>query len=237
MLPQQSVMRHQMTRSGSGPAILAAMSPRELDHLMEYASVVEVPARRVLLNEGLRPTHLYILLDGTAELFVRRGRRESSLELVKRDVPFVLAAVVKDAPYLMSARTVSDARILCLSAARFRTSMRRDPGLALATTAAMSDAYRSVVRQFRIHRLHCAQTRLAHYLIGLQHKAPGANTVTLEVSKRRLASLLGIKPESLSRVFAGLSNYGVQVDGNNITIADFRVLEDLSQYDYDLENE
>jgi CRP/FNR family transcriptional activator FtrB len=52
-----------------------------------------------------------------------------------------------------------------------------------------------------------------------------------------LASLLGIKPESLSRVFAGLSNYGVQVDGNNITIADFRVLEDLSQYDYDLENE
>lgn len=230
-------MRHLMTRTGSGPTILAGMTPRELDHLMEFASVIEVPARKVLLNEGMRPTHLHIVLEGTAELFVRRGRKESSLALVKRDMPFVLAAVVKDAPYLMSARTVSDARILCLSANVFRSSMRRDSGLALATATAMSDAYRSVVRQFRIHRLHCAQTRLAHYLIGLQHKSPGADTVTLEVSKRRLASLLGIKPESLSRVFAGLSHYGVQVDGNNITIADFRALEDLSQYDYDLDNE
>lgn len=105
----------------------------------------------------------------------------------------------------------------------------------VATAVAMSDAYRSVVRQFRVHRLHCAQTRLAHYLIGLQQKALGASTVTLEVSKRRLASLLGIKPESLSRVFASLGRYGVHVDGNTITIADFRLLEDLSQYDYDLE--
>jgi CRP/FNR family transcriptional activator FtrB len=221
----------------SAPRILAGVSTRELNKLIDGATALELPARKILLSEGLRPTFLHILTEGTAELFIRRGRREMCVSLIEKDTPFVLAAVVKDAPYLMSARTVTDARLLCISASRFRDSMRRDPGLAQATASAMSDAYRTVVRQLRSHRLSSAQMRLAHYLVGLHQRDPESSTIRLDISKRRLASLLGLKPESLSRVFASLSEHGVHVDGEHITVTDFQLLEDLAQYDYDIDRE
>jgi CRP/FNR family transcriptional activator FtrB len=213
------------------------MAPQELDRLIDGATAMQLPARKILFSEGLRPTFLHIVLEGTVELFIRRGRRESCLTLVQKNTPFVLAAVVTDAPYLMAARTVTDARILCIPAGKFRSALRRDQGLSIATATAISEAYRSIVRQFRNQRLRSAQMRLAHYLVSLHHGTGGNETVQLDISKRRLASLIGLKPESLSRVFASLGQYGVHVSGSQITVQDFRVLEELSQFDYDIDAE
>lgn len=230
-------MDHGLHHISPEPRLLAGMAPQEFERLIDGATAIEVPARKVLFSEGLRPTFLHILIEGTVELFIRRGRRESCITLVQKDTPFVLAAVVTDAPYLMSARTVTEARILCIPAGKFRSALRRDPGLTIATATAISEAYRAIVRQLRSQRLRSAQMRLAHYLISLHHGTGGTGTVHLEISKRRLASLIGLKPESLSRVFASLGQYGVQVSGSRITVQDFRVLEDLAQFDYDIDAE
>lgn len=230
-------MRCDWQREVSVPRILTGMTTREFNQLVDGATSAELRAGKILFSEGIRPTYLHVLMEGTVELFIRRGRREMCVALVEKDTPFVLAAVVKDAPYLMSARTVTDARLLCISASGFRDSMRRDPRLAQATAYAMSDAYRTIIRQLRSHRLSSAQMRLAHYLVGLHQKEPESTTVSLEISKRRLASLVGLKPESLSRLFASLSKHGVHVDGEHITVTDFQLLEDLAKYDYDIEQE
>jgi CRP/FNR family transcriptional activator FtrB len=79
--------------------------------------------------------------------------------------------------------------------------------------------------------------RLAHYLVGLHNKKPDAHAVHLDITKRRLASLLGLKPESLSRLFANLNEYGVHVEGEWVTVTDFQLLEDLAQYDPNLDTE
>jgi CRP/FNR family transcriptional activator FtrB len=79
--------------------------------------------------------------------------------------------------------------------------------------------------------------RLARYLVELKHEDAGAGSVHLDVSKRRLAALLGLKPESLSRVFASLAEYGVHVDGEHVTVTDFKLLEDLAQPDSDIDRE
>lgn len=230
-------MHNGLHNASTEPELLAGMSASEFQRLIDDTSVVELPARKVVFSEGLRPTFLHILLEGTVELFIRHGRRESCITLVQKNTPFVLAAVVTDAPYLMSARTVTEARILCIPAGKFRSSLRRDQGLSIATAIAISEAYRSLVRQLRSQRLRSAQMRLAHYLVGMHEGAGGSGTIQLQISKRRLASLIGLKPESLSRVFASLSQYGVHVSGSQITVQDFRVLEELSQFDYDIDAE
>jgi CRP/FNR family transcriptional activator FtrB len=198
---------------------------------------MELPSQKIVLSEGQRPAFLHVLMDGTVELFVGRGGRESSVILVQKETPFILAAVVKDAPYLMSARTLTDCRILYIPALRFRSSMRHDPGLSLSTACEISDAYRTVVRQLREQRLRSAKMRLANYLVDLHRRSGGTNTVRLEISKRRLASLLGLKPESLSRVFAELAQHGVLVNGEEITVTAFELLEDLAQYDRNIDSE
>jgi CRP/FNR family transcriptional activator FtrB len=49
--------------------------------------------------------------------------------------------------------------------------------------------------------------------------------VELDFEKRRLASVLGMTPENLSRAFKGLQPYGVTVEGTRIMIGDQADLE------------
>ena len=46
----------------------------------------------------------------------------------------------------------------------------------------------------------------------------------LQFEKRRLASLLGMTPENLSRSFNALRQYGVVVDGQNVNLTDMDAL-------------
>ena len=55
----------------------------------------------------------------------------------------------------------------------------------------------------------------------------GFRSRDLEQGRKRLASVLGMTPESLSRAFKALRPYGVAVEDNRIRIAD---LEDLRRF-------
>ena len=64
-------------------------------------------------------------------------------------------------------------------------------------------------------------TRLANYLIYEAEEQQDADTIQLSVSKGQLASLLGTIPETLSRIFAKMTDEGlIRVDGRTITILD-----------------
>ena len=54
----------------------------------------------------------------------------------------------------------------------------------------------------------------------LIHKGIFRDQLTLPFDKKRLASLLGMTPENLSRAFKTLQNYNIGVDGARITIRD-----------------
>ena len=53
---------------------------------------------------------------------------------------------------------------------------------------------------------------------GDDRHAGGGAVFELEFEKRRLASVLGMTPENLSRAFRGLQPYGVIVTGTRVTI-------------------
>ena len=67
--------------------------------------------------------------------------------------------------------------------------------------------------------------RLANYILRLQRRAGGIAAFDLDFEKRRLASVLGMTPENLSRAFKGLQPYGITVEGTRITIGDQADLE------------
>ena len=61
--------------------------------------------------------------------------------------------------------------------------------------------------------------RVASYRLFLAEEKGGADVVELEISKGQLASLLGTIPETLSRIFARMSEDGlIVVDGKKITL-------------------
>ncbi|HRD47354.1 MAG TPA: helix-turn-helix domain-containing protein, partial [Caulobacter sp.] len=62
-----------------------------------------------------------------------------------------------------------------------------------------------------------------------RHRQGGASTFVLPHEKRVLASLLGMTPENLSRAFAALADYGVEVAGPRVSITRPVVLERIAK--------
>ena len=68
--------------------------------------------------------------------------------------------------------------------------------------------------------------RLAGYLLYLLEEQGKEDSVDLEISKGQLASLLGTIPETLSRIFAKMTEEGlIEVVGRRINIIDRQGLE------------
>jgi CRP/FNR family transcriptional activator FtrB len=142
---------------------------------------------------------------------------------------FILAAVLKDAPYLMSGRTIESSEILMIPATNIRQTMETDTGFALAMVSELADRYRGVVKATKNLKLRSAVERLANHLLQLNAAQGGSGRISLPIAKSVLASLLGMTPENLSRSFATLRAYGVSVDGATITISKLRDLDKLAK--------
>lgn len=211
--------------------LFANMSGQELKGLLATSTVAEVPPQYGIFEEGKAADFLHIVLEGTVELFGRCGSREATIDIMRSGDSFILAAVVKNAPYLMSARAMRASRILQVPAGSFRACMRRDQALALAASTELSRAFRTKVRQLRSQKLRSAQMRVASYLMVECKNADRPTRVFLTMTKKTLASLLGLEPESLSRVFASLEPYGVEVDDNKIFVREPAKLRALAMHD------
>jgi CRP/FNR family transcriptional activator FtrB len=203
------------------------MAEANFDELMQAAFLQRFPPQVQLITEGDPADFLYIVVEGGVELFAANNGRETSIEIVRPVSTFILAAVLRDAAYLMSGRTVEGSQILMIPAETVRETFARDHVFARAVVRELSGRYRAVVKALKNHKLRNAVERLANCLLRLHQEQGSSGMLTLQVDKRTLAALLGMTPENLSRAFSTLRPYGVEVNGREIRLtqlADLRAL-------------
>jgi CRP/FNR family transcriptional activator FtrB len=209
--------------------LFSAMDEGNFQTLMRGAYVQNFPPQIELITEGDPSDFLHIVLTGCVELFSTWNLRETSMALVYPVSTFILAATIKDAPYLMSARTLEKSRIVLIPSQDVRAIFDTDANFALAIVTELAKRYRSVIKTTKDLKLRTSLERLTNYLLVQQHTADGAPSYELPIEKRKLASLLGMTPENLSRAFKALQPYGVSVDGNMITIGNQQDLEKFAK--------
>jgi CRP/FNR family transcriptional activator FtrB len=219
-----------------GLSLFSACSAESFRNITAGAYLQRFPAGTTLLLEGDHVDFLYVLLDGIVELAGSWNDKETALAVLRPVSTFILAAVVLDADCLMSATTLERSDILMLSGDALRREMTQDPGLAVAVGEELAGCYRGLVRALKNQKLRGGAERLANYLITQRHRQGGDPTFSLPHEKRVLASLLGMTPENLSRAFATLADYGVEVSGPTVTIARPVVLERLAKPDPLIDN-
>lgn len=200
--------------------LFAQMADEHFASLMRGAYVQNFPAQIELITEGEPSDFLHIILSGSVDLFSAWNGRDTSMSIVRPISTFILAATIKDAPYLMSARTLEKSRIALIPSQDVRAIFDADNTFARAIVTELANCYRSVIKAQKDLKLRTSLERLANYLLRRQTRAGGGSVFELEYEKRRLASILGMTPENLSRAFKGLQPYGVTVNGTRITIND-----------------
>lgn len=205
--------------------LFADMEDAHFDTLMRASYVQNFPPQVELITEGDRSDFLHVVLKGSVELFATWNGRETSIQVLQPITTFILAATIKDAPYLMSARTLEKSRVVLLPSQDVRHVFMQDVQFARAIVTELAQCYRVAIKSQKDLKLRTSLERLANYLLRQQVRAGGANEFELTLEKRRLASFLGMTPENLSRAFKGLQPYGVVVNGNRVEIRDIKDLE------------
>jgi len=212
--------------------LFAGMDETHFERLMRGAYVQNFPPMIEMISEGDPSDFLHVLVSGSVELFSTWNRRETTMATVWPVSTFILAATVKDAPYLMSARTLEKSRIVLLPSSDVREVFSDDPGFARAIVSELARCYRSVVKSTKDLKLRTSVERLANYMLRQQARHGGAAEFTLHTEKRRLASALGMTPENMSRAIRSLKPYGVEVTGNKVLIKDQEDLERFAKPSY-----
>ena len=122
------------------------MLQANFDALMQGAYAQAFPAGLELIRQGDPADILHVIMEGSVELYASWGGRDCTLAVVRPVGTFFLAACIRDAPYLMSARTIERSRIVLVPASDLRAAFRRDSEFAVSVIDELAGCYRAVVR-------------------------------------------------------------------------------------------
>lgn len=199
------------------------------ERLTRAAYVQNFPEQIELIHEGEPSDFLHIVIDGSVELFSAWNRRDTVMATVRPVSTFILAATIKHAPFLMSARTLEKSRIILLPSGDVREVFDTSTVFARAIVAELASGYRTVVKHAKNLKLRSSVERLANHLLRQFEAGGEVSSFVLDTEKRRLASYLGMTPENLSRAFKTLGPYGVTINGARISIGDPATLRQLAK--------
>ncbi|MBL8700767.1 MAG: cyclic nucleotide-binding domain-containing protein [Alphaproteobacteria bacterium] len=225
-------MRDEDHRLIEATSFYAAVGKEAMAKLTRSAFVQVVPKGSILFLQGDMPRFVHLVLSGRISLGAESTAGHSTVVEIFRAGEFlVLAAAILRRPYLMTARALSESRVLKIPAEPFRDALDGDPHVSRALVDILANHWRLLVRQIKDLKLHSANERVATLLVAHADGVDGPATVQLTEDLRTVALRLGMTPESLSRAFTALRAHGVRSRGRTVTIEDVARLRAYCGYD------
>ncbi len=200
------------------------------DELMERIignrSVQTLNKGHLIFQQGDEATHFYVILSGWVKLFRQLpSGDEAILHMFTTGETFAEAAMFDSQKYPASAEIVADAKLLAINSEYFKIQLAEYPEIAMRMLATMAIRLKHLVNEIEQIKARTSIQRVAHFLLGFCSEDSISAVIELPYEKNLIATRLGIKPESLSRVLNQLRGYGVQCVKNKIVISDTNSLK------------
>lgn len=197
-----------------------------IEHLAAHTREKRLAKGEVLFQRGDIPRGFHVVVYGQIKLaFSSPQGNEKVVEIIGPQQSFGEAVLFMDRPYPVFAEALTDTLLLSIARNAVFELLETDPSFARRMLAGLSMRLHALVRDVESYSLRSSTQRLIGYL--LQHcESPeservDAQTVALPTSKQVIASRLNLTPETLSRIFAELTQAGlISVAGKQITIHD-----------------
>ncbi len=211
---------HMIRRS----AIFSALHEEPLERLLRDATIMKHDRGNVLFLQGEAAEAFYVVLDGWVKVYrMTPGGEEAVVGIFTRGQSFAEAAAFTGGVYPASGESVTEVRVLKISARRLFDQISASPAIGLAMLASTSQHLHQLVQQIEQLKAHTGAQRVAEFLVSMAPVQSGACTIALPYDKALLAGKLGMKPESLSRAFQRLKAYGVVIN------REMAVVKEISQ--------
>ena len=195
--------------------------------MMSHAASLEVQSGNLIFAQNDPVEAFYWVAEGLVRLFRSSPQGdEKVIELVGPGRFFAEAALFMGGRFPVNAAAQVTSRLVAINAASFRAWLSQDASRCFKLLAGMSARLHMLVNEIDSLALMKGTDRLLQYL--LDHSEPdesGQTIVDLEAPKQVIASRIGVKPETLSRLLHKLSDQGhIEVRGHQLVIMDVEAL-------------
>jgi CRP-like cAMP-binding protein len=202
--------------------LFAGLPSQQIEDLAGIAIEKTFNRGESIFFEGDKGIGFYMVGEGKVKIYkVSSAGKEHILHIFGEGEPFGEVPVFYGKPFPASAEALLKTQTLFFPRDLFIHLIEANPSIALSMLAVLSMRLRIFANQIESLSLKEVPARLAHYLLYLSKEQDNNDVVELEISKGQLASLLGTIPETLSRIFAKMSEEGlIQVNGRTINLLD-----------------
>jgi CRP-like cAMP-binding protein len=187
------------------------------------AAPVQLAPGQLLFSQGDSANAFYWVAEGVVRLFRASPQGdEKVIELVGANRLFAEAVLFMGGQYPVNAAAQTPVRLVAIKGGEFKAWLAQDASRCFRLMAGMSARMHKLVNEIDRLTLMKGADRLLQYL--LDHSDPdetGRQKVELEAPKQIIASRIGVKPETLSRLLHKLADQGlIEIQGQTLYIGD-----------------
>jgi CRP-like cAMP-binding protein len=215
-------------RAASQIVVFSGLNPREVQILLAQATVIDLEPGQSLFRQGDAAAAFFIVITGWIKLYrITPAGDEAVLHVLTKGESFAEAVAFVGGRYPATASAATDARVVMIPAHHVINCVREMPDIAIAMIASTSQHLHRLVQRVEQLSAQSGLQRVAEFLAGLCPNMDGSCTISLPYDKTLIAGRLGLKPESLSRVFAKLRSVGVDVRASDVVVSEVAQLRSL----------
>lgn len=195
--------------------ICKGISEEVITEILSFAQKVNFQNKHYIYNQGDSCKGFYIILEGTVRVSAQNeDGKEFYVKRLKKGDSFG-ASVIMGGNCLESAMTETDSVCVFVPQKEFVDLVSRDVSLSESMTKETLNWLLEFYNRLNTFSLSNVRDRVERYFV-LESEASGENLISLSLKKHEIASNLGMRPETFSRVLSELQNEGAITIKNNI---------------------
>lgn len=212
--------------------LLSGLDETEARHVLAKARVVAVARGEHLFHHGDPARRIWLCRTGQLKLFrLSDSGQEKIIAIVNPGRSFAEATLfMPQRVYPVHCAALKPSELIGFDADDLVETLHDNPEACFRLLGTLSVRMHEKINQIDSLALQNAHLRVAHYLLEEYRRLQSPKTFRLEASKKHIAGLLAVQPETLSRSLTALQREGaLDMDARYITVSDPDKLEQIAR--------
>ncbi len=223
-MPSQSQLEKALKES----PYFQGLSQELLSALCQVSVLKRLSKGEHLFFEGEKALGFYFIVDGMMKLYKLSPKgKESVIHIFGPGEIFAEVVLAGSETYPVNAQALTDTTVAFFLKSNLLNLLKRNPDFGLSLIGLLCMRLKTLLKSIENLTLREAGERFIAYLWELTEEGRKVE-FTLSIPKSQLALLLGITPETLSRILQRLKEEDIiAVEGKKIKIKDMEKLREL----------
>lgn len=185
------------------------LKEEHLEKLALIGEVLDYKKGESIFFEGKEANSTYLIIDGIVKIYkIGENGKEQIIHIFGKGELFAEIALIENQTYPASAEALTFTKLVAFRREKLKELFRNDPEIMTSILGICIFRLQKLISFIESIRLRDARKRVLYFLWELSENGK-INPIKLGFKKHQIALLLGITPETFSRVLKGLKEEGI----------------------------